>query len=100
MATYLLFAGECYYPRGGVHDFMGRIEAASVEDARAQGLALFQTAEPRPDYWEEGDEDRYPRIDWYHLAYPATFVVVERGTTIGCGGWGEAVRGLKAHTLD
>ena len=52
---YFLFAGENYYPAGGMSDLVGTFD--TFEDARA---AVESPAV---------DEDGYaPRYDWYHIA--------------------------------
>lgn len=52
---YFLFAGETYYPRGGMDDLVGVFP--TIEEAVQRG------ENPEPDY------DGYrPTYDWYHIA--------------------------------
>ncbi len=47
---YLLFAGYSYYPRGGMHDMVGK----------------YPSLEEAVKAWED-DTDRYERWDWGHV---------------------------------
>ena len=54
---YLLFAGEFYYPSGGLHDFIGNFK--TIEDAKGR----------IKDYH-----------DWYHIVDLESLEIVDEGS--------------------
>jgi hypothetical protein len=52
---YFLFAGENYYPTGGMDDLVGTF--ATIEDARKAA-----------EYPTVAGHRYVPRYDWYHIA--------------------------------
>lgn len=65
MKRYLLFAGVCYYPRGGWKDIQGSFETF----AEASGAACALMAP---------DEDGCTSFDWYHIIDSQTGTQLER----------------------
>lgn len=61
MKKYLLFAGDHYYPSGGVRDFVGDFD--SIEGAMSE-LIRF------------GRSDGF---DWYHIVEYSTMKIVKKG---------------------
>lgn len=76
LLSFLLFAGESYYPRGGMDDFVQRIEASNVTHAREVALVALQT--PIPTKYEDEDP-RFRPVSWYQIVADFTLTVVERG---------------------
>ena len=65
MKNFALFAGDHYYPSGGMRDLVGRFD--SVEEA----VHFLTTHE---------DDEGYPlQYDWYQIVDLTTFAVVVDG---------------------
>lgn len=56
MKRFLLFAGDNYYPAGGMYDYRG--DFSTIEDAL---------------------EARAPQWDWYHIVDHSTMKIVREG---------------------
>ena len=69
MKNFALFAGDNYYPSGGMLDLVGRFD--SVEEAVAGAKA------PEDDEYEWATWGRV--YDWYQVVDLTTFTVVVRG---------------------
>ena len=59
MKQYLLFVGDDYYPRGGMHDYKGS----------------FKSAESAKEYVETYHMEFYN--DWYHIVDASTMNIVD-----------------------
>jgi hypothetical protein len=97
MTTYLLFAGRHYYPSGGVGDFVAKVEATDLIEARTKALATLQQPEPRPDWKEPEDEDDYLQYEWYQLADPKTLLQLDAGSVLRGESWGDPVAALAPY---
>ena len=84
MKRYLLFAGHCHYPRGGVADF--RKDSDSIDELKAH----FS------DIAKDIAKEQCSYIDnWGHIVESSTMKVISRGHADGdndpekCGDLGE-----------
>ena len=61
MKRYLLFAGEAYYPNGGIEDFIGAFDTVQEAEVEAQfryPSNLYYTAgRPKYDWWQVVDRE-------------------------------------------
>lgn len=65
MKRYLLFAGDTYYPAGGLGDLIDKFD--TVEEARQDAL--------KARYFEDGSGTWY--FDWYQIVDANTLTIVE-----------------------
>jgi len=73
MKRYLLFAGHCYYARGGCHDFIGSFD--TTEQATERAIA------------EEAKTSGGPSIDWWHVLDRDAMTIMASSEVQAFGGY-------------
>jgi hypothetical protein len=65
MTIYMVFAGDMYYPGGGMRDYRGRFDHEEAAERHAVGLRL--------DWWQIVRVDEHGKVqmirDWYFGLY-------------------------------
>lgn len=73
MKRFILFAGETYYPQGGMKDLQGSFD--TLQEALDKALELANYKEWKP-------EVGLP-IDWYHVLDSHSWIIVYKGKVTG-----------------
>lgn len=91
MKRYMLFAGDSYYAKGGMQDFIGTYDTLAEALLKSEGCWEYCSVQEK-EFWYEWD--------WYHV-YDSHYGVIVSGTRYQAHGaddkWEDCVVKMEAQ---